>query len=134
MMQAVEVFVQFENATIVKSQAFPDRVAALHDGIEWTHAGFIAMHEPTVDIDDQVAVLLVKFLEHLLFVVVIVLLLVIEKIINRGLRGLNGLFVGQPLRLPSFRLAGDAPALQFFLSFRAERGTSHRRKKTIQAT
>ena len=55
---------EFENPAVVKPQSFPDCVPALHGGIERTDAGFIAMHELTVDIDNQVAIFLVEFLEH----------------------------------------------------------------------
>jgi hypothetical protein len=58
------VFVQFEDASVVESQTFPNRVAALHGGIERTNASLIAMYEPPVDIYDQIAILLVKLLEH----------------------------------------------------------------------
>ena len=64
--QPLEVFSQFENAAIVKSQPFPNRIATLHRRIEWTDSGFVTMHEATVDVDDQVAVLLVKLLQHFL--------------------------------------------------------------------
>jgi hypothetical protein len=56
--------VQFEDASVVESQTFPNCVAALHGGIERTNASLIAMDEPPVDIYDQIAILLVKLLEH----------------------------------------------------------------------
>ena len=57
---------QFKNATVVKSQAFPNRVAALDHGIERTDPGLIPMHELTIDVNDQVFVLRIKFLQHLM--------------------------------------------------------------------
>ena len=62
--QAVEVFGQLEDATVVEAEAFPDGVAALHGGIERADAGLVAVDEPAADVDDQVAVLFVGFLEH----------------------------------------------------------------------
>jgi hypothetical protein len=56
--------VQFEDASVVESQTFPNCVAALHGGIERTNASLIAMDEPPVDVYDQIAILLVKLLEH----------------------------------------------------------------------
>ena len=32
--QPIEMFIQFENAAVVEPQPFPDRIAALHRGIE----------------------------------------------------------------------------------------------------
>jgi hypothetical protein len=58
------VFVQFKNAALVKTEPFPHGVTALHRRIERTDSGQIAMHELAVDVHDQVAVLLVKLLEH----------------------------------------------------------------------
>src|SRR6266446_3536975 len=62
--QALEMLVELEDTSIVKAQSFPDRVAALHRRIEWTDPGLVAMDEAAVDVDDQVAILLVKLLEH----------------------------------------------------------------------
>ena len=39
-----EMFVQFEDAAVIEPQSFPDRIAALHRGIERADAGFIPMH------------------------------------------------------------------------------------------
>ena len=64
MFETIEMLVQFEDATVVKTQPFPNRVAALHRRIEWTDPGLVAMHELTIDVDDQVAVLGIKFLKH----------------------------------------------------------------------
>ena len=64
-MQSVEMLVQLEDPSVVKPQPFPDCVTALHRGIKGTDPGFIAMHELTVDIDDQVAILLIKSLQRL---------------------------------------------------------------------
>ena len=44
--------------------SLPHRVAALHGGVERTDAGLVAMDEPAVDVDDQVAIFFVKALEH----------------------------------------------------------------------
>ena len=62
--QPVEMLGEFENAAVVQSQAFLHRVAALHDGIKWTDAGFVAMNELAVDVDEKVAVAFVESLEH----------------------------------------------------------------------
>ncbi len=64
-LEAIEMLVQFENAAVVKPQAFPDRVPSLHRGIERTDAGLVAMHQLAVDVYDQVAVFRIKFLQHL---------------------------------------------------------------------
>ena len=58
------MLVQFEDPTVVKSQPLPNRVAALHRRIERTDPGLVPMHELTIDVDDQVAVLGIKFLKH----------------------------------------------------------------------
>ena len=60
--QSLEMFVQLENAAVIESQPFPNRIAALDRGIEWTHSRLVAMHEPAVDVHDQVAVLFVELL------------------------------------------------------------------------
>ena len=58
------MFVKFENPAIVQPQSLPHRVAALHGGIKRADSGLVAMHEVTVDINDQVAISLIKFLKH----------------------------------------------------------------------
>ena len=58
------MLVQFENATVVKPQTFPNRVAALDRGIERTDARLVAVDQLTVDVNDQVLVLRIKFLLH----------------------------------------------------------------------
>src|SRR5438093_9551270 len=63
--QPIEMFVQFENATAVKPQSFPNGVAALHRRIERADPRFVAMKEVTVDVNDQIAVSFVEFLKHL---------------------------------------------------------------------
>ena len=63
-MQAIQMFAQFENPPVVKSEAFPDSIPTLHGRIEWTDPGFIAMDELTVDINDQVKISLIGFLKH----------------------------------------------------------------------
>ena len=64
MLQPVEMFVELENPTVVESQSFPHRIAALHRRIEWADPCFIAMHQLPVDVHNQVAVSLVEFLQH----------------------------------------------------------------------
>src|ERR1043166_5814314 len=63
-LEPVKMLVQFENAAVVKAQAFPNGVAPLHRRIEGAYSGFVAVHELAVDVDDQVAVLGIKFLQH----------------------------------------------------------------------
>jgi hypothetical protein len=58
------MLVQFEDATVVKAQTFPNGVAPLYRRIKRAHPRFIAVHKPTLDVDDQVAVLGIKFLQH----------------------------------------------------------------------
>src|SRR5438132_6287793 len=60
------MFVQFENATIVKSQSFPNGIAALHHGVKRTAAGIVPTDETAIDVYDQVAVFFVKLLKHVL--------------------------------------------------------------------
>src|ERR1700737_1913003 len=58
------MFEQFEDAAVVKAETFPNGVATLHRGVERADGRLVAVHEPAVDVNDQVAVLLVKLLEH----------------------------------------------------------------------
>ena len=58
------MFVQLENATVIKSQTFPDSIPTLHGRIEWTDPSLVAMDELAVDVNDQVAISFVEFLEH----------------------------------------------------------------------
>src|SRR6188474_226605 len=58
------MFIQPENTTAIEPQSFPNRVASLHDRIERADARFVTMNEVAVDVHQQVAVLLVEFLEH----------------------------------------------------------------------
>src|ERR1051325_8369361 len=58
------MFDQFENAPVVESQTFPNRIATLHRGIKRADSRFVAMYELTVDVNDQVFVLRIKFLLH----------------------------------------------------------------------
>ena len=62
--QSIEMLVQFENATAVKPQSFPNGVATLHRGIKRADSRFVAMNELTVDVNDQIAVSFVEFLKH----------------------------------------------------------------------
>src|SRR5213083_1624397 len=59
------MFVQLEDAAVVKSQSFPDRVTALHRRVERADPCLVAMHQLSVDVYEQVAVSLVEFLKHL---------------------------------------------------------------------
>ena len=59
------MLVKFENPALVQPQPFPDRIAALHGRIKRADPGLIAVHELTVDANDQVAISLIKFLKHL---------------------------------------------------------------------
>src|SRR5712692_3154893 len=58
------MLVQFEDPTIIKPQPLPNRVAPLHCRIERTDPGLVAMNELTVDVDRQVLVFGIRFLEH----------------------------------------------------------------------
>src|SRR5262245_22934991 len=62
--QSVKMLVKLENAAVVHPQSFPNRIATLHGRIKRTDAGFVAVYELTVDINDQVAISLVEFLKH----------------------------------------------------------------------
>jgi hypothetical protein len=55
---------EFEDAAVVKSQAFPHGVTALHRRVERADPGFVAMRQLSVDIHNQVPVSLVEFLKH----------------------------------------------------------------------
>jgi hypothetical protein len=58
------MFVKFENPAVVQPQSFPHRIAALHSRIKGADPGLVAVHELTVDINDQVAISIIKFLKH----------------------------------------------------------------------
>jgi hypothetical protein len=58
------MLVQSKNPALVKPQSFPNGIAALDRGIERADAGFVPMNKPTVDVDDQIAVSFVEFLQH----------------------------------------------------------------------
>src|ERR1035437_8994917 len=64
MAQAVEMFDEFENFSTIQAQAFPNRIAALHGGIEGADASLITVQKFSVDVDDQVAVFFVEGLKH----------------------------------------------------------------------
>src|SRR5262245_7404410 len=64
-MQAVEMLVELEDFTLVQAQPFPHGIAALDDGVERTYARVVAVEELAVDIDEQIAVLLVERLQHI---------------------------------------------------------------------
>jgi hypothetical protein len=59
------MLVQFKNAAVVEAQSLPNRVTALDNGIERANPGLIPMHELTIDVNHQVFVLRIKFLQHL---------------------------------------------------------------------
>src|SRR6476660_7358918 len=59
------MFVQLEDAAVVKSQSFPDRVTALHRRVERADPSLVAMHQLSVDVYEQVAVSLAELLKHL---------------------------------------------------------------------
>src|SRR5262249_16774815 len=63
--ETIQVLEQFKNAAVVESQSFPDRIAPLYHRIEGTHPGLVAVHQLTVDVDDQVFVFRIKCLLHL---------------------------------------------------------------------
>src|SRR6266446_5723938 len=58
------MLVQFENPALIKPQSFPNGIAALDGGIERADAGFVPTNKLTVDVDDQMAVSFVEFLQH----------------------------------------------------------------------
>jgi len=60
----IEMLDQFEDPAVVHPQAFPNGVAALHSRIKGTDARLVAMHQPAVDVDKQVSIAFVEFLEH----------------------------------------------------------------------
>jgi hypothetical protein len=62
--QPGEMFIQLKDPPLVEPQTLPDRIAPLHRRIEWTYAGFVAMHKPAIDVHKQVAVFFVKSLKH----------------------------------------------------------------------
>src|SRR5438034_10699253 len=63
-LQPIKMFVQFEDAAVVESKSFPNRVAALDRRIERADSSFVAMDQLTVDVNDQVLVFRITFLEH----------------------------------------------------------------------
>ncbi len=50
-LEAREVLVELEDAPVVDAQAFPDRIAALDDGVEHGDRGRVAVDEGAVDGD-----------------------------------------------------------------------------------
>jgi len=63
-LQPVQMLVQLENMAVVQTQAFPDRVAALDCRIKRADSSLVAMHQLPVDVHDQIAISLIKFLQH----------------------------------------------------------------------
>src|SRR5947209_538054 len=55
---------ELKNAPVVQTQSFPDGVAALDSGVKWTDSGIVAINQAAVDVDDQVAIGGIKFLQH----------------------------------------------------------------------
>jgi hypothetical protein len=62
--QPRQVLLQREDPAVGQPQALPDRVAALHDGIERGHPRLVPVRQAAADVDDQVAVALVELLQH----------------------------------------------------------------------
>ena len=62
--QAVEVLLELEHPPVVDAQALPDGVAALDGRVERADPRLGARPEVAVDVDEDVAVLLVEVLEH----------------------------------------------------------------------
>src|SRR5690606_35196827 len=62
--QAVEMFGEAKNAPVVESQAFPHRIAALHDRIERADPRFATRKQLAVDVNQQVSIALVEGLQH----------------------------------------------------------------------
>ncbi len=60
----LQVLRQAEDRSAVNAQPFPDRVASLDGGIERADPGPVAVHQLTVDVDQDVAVAFVEGLEH----------------------------------------------------------------------
>ena len=58
------MLVQLEDTAVVKTQAFPDRIAALHGRIKRTDSRLVPVHQLSVDVNKQVAVSVVEFLQH----------------------------------------------------------------------
>ena len=58
------MLVKFKNPAVVQAQSFPHRVPALDGRIKRTDTRFVAVHELTVDINDQIAISLIEFLKH----------------------------------------------------------------------
>src|SRR5213083_179385 len=59
------MFVQLEDTAVVKTQAFPDRIAALYCRIKRTDPSLVPMDQLPIDVHNQVAVSVVEFLQHL---------------------------------------------------------------------
>ncbi len=62
--EAIEMLIQLEDSPVIKPQSLPDRITSLHRRVERTNAGFVAMNELAVEVDQQVAVSLIKLLQH----------------------------------------------------------------------
>jgi hypothetical protein len=62
--EAVKVLFELEDSAVVEAKALPDGIATLYRGVEGANAGFVAMDQLPVDVDQEVAVFFVEFLEH----------------------------------------------------------------------
>jgi hypothetical protein len=62
--QAVQVLMQLKDAPVIEPQTFPHGIATLDRRIEWADPCFVAVHEAAVDVDQEMAILFVKLLEH----------------------------------------------------------------------
>src|SRR4030095_16681370 len=58
------MLVKLENPAVVQPQSSPHCIPALHGGIKRTDPRLIAMHELTVNINDQIAISIIEFLKH----------------------------------------------------------------------
>jgi hypothetical protein len=50
--KSVEVVIQTEDPSIVKTQPLPHRIPTLNHGIKWAYPGFVAMQQLAIDVDD----------------------------------------------------------------------------------
>src|SRR5205085_6799659 len=58
------MLVQFKNPALIKPQSFPNGIATLDGGIERADARVVAMNKLAIDVDHQIAVSFVEFLQH----------------------------------------------------------------------
>ena len=62
--ESVEMFLQFEDSSVVESKAFPNSIAILDRGVERADAGLVSMGELSVDVDDEIGVGGIVSLQH----------------------------------------------------------------------